>query len=194
MTCAWVVLTLLGVADAHAQPRVAVAASMVVKVADRSQAADALIARAEELGGYFSSRRDDAVTLRVPTAALPALVKAAELLGDVLHARDITFDLEQKRTLLASREAVLARYFKVLGEAGPSAVVTVERQMTQLIVDIESLRGALQLLEHNMAFAELAVSFQFRERRPPARDGSSSFAWLNTMNLVDLLGDFRDDH
>jgi len=178
-------------------PRVAITTSLVLNVADRVAAADALTARAEALGGYFSLRREDAVVLRVPNEALTALLAETQALGQVLqrnhNARDVTFELEEKRTLLASREAVLKRYFEVLGDAGPQAVVTVERQMTQLIADIETLKGALLLLEHNMAYAEVAVSFQFRERRPPERDGTSSFAWLNSVNLVDLIGEFRHD-
>jgi hypothetical protein len=181
-----------------AAPRVAIGAGLVLKVTDRSQAADTLIARAEELGGYFSSRRDDLVVLRVPTAALAKLIAAVEPLGQIVQrtheARDVTFELDVKRTLLASREGVLTRYFEVLGDAGPSAVVTVERQMTQLIQEIEQLRGALQLLEHNIAYAEVTVSFQFRERQAPGRDGRSSFAWLNTMNLVDLIEEFRHEN
>ena len=78
----------------------------------------------------------------------------------------------------------------MLNTAGPNAVVEVEQQMTTLVEEIESLKGQLQLFEHQLQLADIVVSFQFRDRRPPVRDGSSSFKWLNTMNLVDLIWEF----
>ena len=39
-------------------------------------------------------------------------------------------------------------------------------------------------------FIHRDLRFQFRDRRPPARGGASSFGWLNTVNLVDLFAEF----
>ena len=85
---------------------------------------------------------------------------------------------------------MLDRYFQVLRGANDRAVVEIEAQMIGLVEEIEALKGAIRLLEHQMQYAELTVSFQFRDRRPPTRDGRSSFGWLNTMNLVDLVQEF----
>ncbi|MBN1959484.1 MAG: DUF4349 domain-containing protein [Deltaproteobacteria bacterium] len=192
---AFLLLSLCAVSAKASAPKVTVSTSLVLKVTDRTQAADDLIKRNEELGGYFSQRQNDYVVLRVPHHALAKVIAMAESLGKVIqktyNSTDVTFDIEEKRTLVASREAVLARYFKVLDGASLNAIVSIEHEMTQLIADIEQLRGSLNLIEHHVAFADLTVNFQFRERQPPIRDGSSSFAWLNTVNLIDLIEDFR---
>jgi len=138
------------------------------------------------------------VVLKLPQEAYPALVELLPTMGVViarqLRSDDLSMQLEQQRTLLASRQSVLERYFAVLAEAGPESVVMVERQMTQLIQQIEALKATIQVLEHRVKLAELTVAFEFQERQLPARDGSSSFPWLNTVNLVDLVEEFTHGH
>ncbi|MBI3179146.1 MAG: DUF4349 domain-containing protein, partial [Deltaproteobacteria bacterium] len=165
---------------------------------DRNKTADALIAEAERMGGYFSERSDDSVTFKIPARHTKALLAKVDPLGVVVerttHAEDVAAQLLEARTLLKSREQVLQRYFGVLNQAGPSTVVSVEREMTALVREIEELRGDIRLLEHRVQFASVSVQFQFRDRQAPARSGDSSFAWLNTVNLVDLLAEFSYGH
>lgn len=178
-------------------PRTAVEATLVVKVSDKDQAADAIIADAEKRGGYFARRTDDEVVLKVPVAAADGLIDGVEALGVVVdksfNARDVGARLGELRTRLKSRQDVFARYFQVLDTASISSIVEVESEMTQLVQEIEQLKGAIQLIEHKLQLAQITVRFRFRDRRPPARDGSSSFAWLNTVNLADLLGVFAHE-
>jgi hypothetical protein len=176
------------------QPQLARRATLTVKVTDPAAAADTLVAKAEALGGYFSARSDDSVRLRVPTSKLEALLAAIAPLGVVVAREQAADDVSQRRqelrTLLGSYEEVLARYFAVIKSATPDSVVTVEREMTRLVQSIESTKGELTLLEHRVRMADVQVSFAFRDRRPPARDGSSSFPWLNTVNVADLIEEF----
>lgn len=181
--------------DAVTERRIAVADTVVVKVGDRQKAGDTIVAAAEAAGGYFTSRTDDALRLRVPTAKANDVLSVARAQGVVVSnahdTTDLTETIEEQRGLLASRREVLERYFAVLRTARASAVTTVEREMTDLIAQIEELEGALRLEEHNLGYATIDVSFQFRDRGAPVNDGRSSFRWLNTMNLADLLGDFQ---
>jgi hypothetical protein len=175
-------------------PRVAFRHALVLKVADRDAAADAVIAAAEKLSGYFLQRSNDAVKLKIPVAAARGLLGAIEPLGTVVsrstEATDLGERLDQMRTRLASREGMLQHYFKVVAGASSSQVEEVERAMTELVQEIESLRGAIQLQEHQLAYAEVVVSFSFRDRRAPVASGRSSFDWLNSVNLADLIADF----
>ena len=187
-------------APVEAPPAVAneatVSASLVLKVAQRDAAADAVIAKAKELGGYFSSLSSDQVVLRVPVASVDALVSAASGLGFVVargYSRtDQSAALDEQRSRLGAREEVLARYMDVLSGAHADAVVTVESQITALISEIETLKGSIQLLEAQTSYGTVTVSFQFQDRAAPARNGSSHFPWLNTVNLSDRLSDLRD--
>jgi hypothetical protein len=177
-----------------AGPELAVHTSLVLKVADRVKIADQLVAEGERRGGYFTERSDETVTLKVPAARFKELVSVAEMLGVVVqrnhHAEDVALQLAELRARLRSRQEVLERYFAVIKTANVGQVVSVEREMTRLVQEIEQVKGELRVLEHQVELSTLNVQFQFQDRRPPAADGSSSFAWLNTVNLVSLLEDF----
>jgi hypothetical protein len=58
------------------------------------------------------------------------------------------------------------------------------------VAEIETLKGQLRHLQDRIALARVEVRFEYRDRSAPVPDGSSSFAWLNTMNLIDLLEEF----
>ncbi|MCC6807639.1 MAG: DUF4349 domain-containing protein [Deltaproteobacteria bacterium] len=170
-------------------------ATLTLKVSDRDAAAEALIAKVEGFGGYFSERSDQAVTFKVPAdreLEVEAHAKTLGVLIDRQHQKvDLGFAIDQARSVLKSREEMMKRYFDVLKSAGPNQVVTVEREIVGLIQDIERQKGSLKQMEHRVRFAKVVVSFQFRERNAPVRDGTSSFGWLNGVNLSDLIGDFH---
>jgi hypothetical protein len=180
--------------DPLAGRRVAVSSTLVVKVTDRDAAADAAIDTAEKAGGYFITRDNQQVVLKVPVPKAEDVTAKAAGLGVVVQrsfaANDIGQTLDEQRTLLKSRETVFQRYFAVLASATPSTIVEVESEMTRLVAQIESLKGQIKLMEHQLRYATITVQFEFRDRRPPVRTGNSSFAWLNTVNLSDLMGAF----
>ncbi len=176
------------------KPLVAIQNSVVLKVNDREKTADAIVGLVDEVGGYFSNRTDSSLTLKVPADSAQKVLAFIEQSGIIVernyNARDIGYPLEEMRARLSSREEVLKRYFSVISTATVNAVVTVEREMTSLVQEIESLKGRLRLLEHQLAFSEIRVDFQFRDRRPPLKTGNSNFQWLNTVNLADLIQEF----
>lgn len=173
----------------------AIDAQLVIKVKDPQAVADELVQEAREAGGYFSSRTRQQVTFKIPTAKAEAFVSAAAERGLVVSRSfsntGLTAQIADANARLAAREEVLARYFEVLDDASAESVVTVERAIVGLISEIEGLKGRIRSMEHQASFADVTVDFQFRDRAAPVRDGSSSFAWLNTMNLADLVQDFN---
>lgn len=178
-------------------PQVARVTSVVVKVIDRVQVSDAIVAKAETLGGYFTERSDDQVMLRVPHDKLAELVTFVDAQGVAIQHETSTQEMgaqvENYRAVIATREQLLQRYLDALTRANGDGVVAIEREATRLVQDIEAMKGALRLAEHQLAFAALRVSFQIRDRQAPARDGRSSFKWLNTVNLSDLIGAFQHE-
>jgi hypothetical protein len=108
------------------------------------------------------------------------------VLDEALHRQDATRELADLRGRVAVREKVLKTYRQVLENAGPDAILIVESQIHDEIVQIETLRGQIAALETQADMARLDVSFRFVERSAPVRDGRSSFAWLNTLNLEDV--------
>lgn len=170
---------------------------VVIKVTDKDAAADALVAEAAAVGGYFASRTEREVNFRIPIQHADAFMARAATAG-ILIQRDVNKpnlgeEMERLRSLTASQQEVLNRYLDVLKDAGASQIVTVEREVVRQIEALERHKGSLRLLEHRAQYAQITVAFQFRERQAPARDGASSFGWLNTVNLAELLGDFNRD-
>lgn len=172
-----------------------VVAGLTLRVDDQDAAAAAAVKAAEERGGWFSSFGSQAVTLRVPVAQADALVTELRGLGDLLErsyqSDDLMAQVVDLESRLQARRKMLDKYLEVLGSASPKAIVQVEREVTQLVAEIEGLEGQLRFLRDRAAFAEVSVSFRYRERQAPVRDGSSSFAWLNTLNVSDLLYDLE---
>jgi hypothetical protein len=171
--------------------RTAVEASLVLKVGAPLEAQDSLVAKARELGGWFQERSQEHVSLRVPTEQHEALLAFAAELGRVTdrtaNRQDLTAALVDRRGRLTGRQEGLARYHEVLVTASAGSVVAVERQIVRSIEEIERLKGEIQVLEDRAAHARLTVWFRFRDRAAPVRDGSSSFAWLNTLNVSDVV-------
>ena len=171
------------------------AASVVVQVDDRDVAQQKAITATEALGGWFSALGADSVTLRVPTARLSGLVDEVRALGFVvdrsLNREALGAQLADARAAVAARREVLARYYEVLGTTTADTVVAVESEIDRVIREIESYEGRIRMLEDRAAYAQLDVSFRFRDRSAPAPTGRSSFAWVNAVDLGLLLADFR---
>ncbi len=176
-------------------PAAAISSEMVLKVNDSDHVASALVEKAEALGGYFISRKLDFVVFRIPTGAAKDFLLFGETLGSTVErnysAKDFGMELSRKKASLKSKEAVLTEYLKVLGEADAKAVVAVEKAITDLIREIEILKGRIRYIRHQLDFAAIRISFKFRDRSAPAADGASSFPWLNTMNISDLVEEYH---
>lgn len=173
----------------------AISASLVVAVSQKDVAADALVAWSRAHGGWFQERTAEHVSLRVPSELAEDLTAFASEQGKVvdraLSRDDVSRELADARGRLEAREKVLDQYYAVLATAKAGSVVEVERQIVWAIEEIERLKGRIRLLEDQARWARVDVSFQFRDRSAPARDGSSSFRWLNTLNVQDVVYGMR---
>lgn len=197
---AWVLL-ILGIAVLPAVTQAAPAlfeqTTVTLSVSDPSGTGDTLIAKAESLDGYFTYLSDQSVTVRVPASKSAEFIAFSETLGTVLERRLETtgFDeaLNQKRTRLKTKQEILERYLAVLKSSKKKTIVSVERAVQEVVADIESLKGSIAFMEHELAFARVTVQFQFKDRNAPVYSGTSSFAWLNTLNLKTMIEDFNHE-
>ncbi len=175
-----------------------VAASLALRVDDRAAALQTTVDKAQALGGWFSTLTEDSVTVRVPAEHVEPLLEELRGLGKVAErsfsSEDLTAEREDLAIRLASREESLERYLAVLDDANPKAVVSVEREITRLISQIEQLKGRLQVVEDRGAYGQLSVSFTYRDRKAPTNLGNSSFDWINSVNMSGLLADLEYGH
>ncbi len=187
-------LTTEQAAPAQQADALAYVINLTIAVEKPEETSDKLVSLTRELGGYFAQRDLQQLVLKVPRDKRQALIDAALEQGLVMtrseQARDLSRELLQTRTLLKSRETVLSKYFDIMIGAQFHAVLQVEQQITALVQEIEGLKGRLKQIEHELRYAVITVRFQFKQRRPPRRDGNSPFPWLNTVNLVDVLENY----
>jgi len=172
-----------------------VTASMTLKVANREETAETLIADAANVGGYFAKHTAEQVVLRIPVAETEGFLDRSAELGLVVQrnysSTDLGGELLDLRSRLKARNQILEQFFDLVPTAGSKSIVSVEREIVRLVADIEKIRGRIKLLEHQSTMARIDVAFRFRDRAAPSRDGSSSFSWLNTLNVADIVNDFR---
>jgi hypothetical protein len=173
----------------------AITGMLTLRVNDREAAIQQAIADAEAAGGWFQSLGKDHVSLRIPVDSARGFLESQRRHGDLLDrsysAQDLGSQMRDLEGLIAARRDVLLKYLSVLDSASPKAVVSVEREVTRVVQQIEHAEGQLRVLRDRADYARIDLHFRFRERRAPRRDGSSSFAWLNTMNVGDMVDDLR---
>jgi len=195
----WASLAMAEVPDPTDGPA-RVSADIVLKVSNKDTAQQSVLKKAAALGGYFSDLNRDLVAVRVPVATTDDLLEHLAGLGLVAErqykSEDLRERLSDQKTRLSARRKVLEQYFKLLETANSKAVITVEREITRLVAEIEKYEGGIRLLEHDARLAKVTVRFQFRDRTQPSRSHSSSFPWLNTLSAQDLVEQFSsvDDH
>jgi hypothetical protein len=170
-------------------------ASLTIKVSDPESIAEDLINKAETYGGYFTQQTEQTVQLNLPSDKVNDYLGYAETKGLVVNkeynANDLSGELEEKQTRLKAKEAVLKQYLQVLNTAKQSGIISVEKAVIRLVDDIERLKGSIKFIEHKIHFAVISFTFQFHDRTMPVSPGDSSFQWLNTMNLQDMIQDFQ---
>lgn len=170
-------------------------ATLSLRVDDREAALQKAIALTRAHKGWFASLSTDRVSLRVPVEEARALVEELRAQGEVFERSFESQDLRAQRADLESRlkarKKVLEQYMAVLGSASAHSVVAVEQEIIRVVSEIEGIEGQLRVIDDRSSIARVDVGFVYRDRAAPLRDGTSSFAWLNTMNMADLLGDLQ---
>ncbi len=184
------------ISGVHATPSAAINIFIVLKVTNQDQVFDQLVAKAESLQGYFVRRTDKQLYLKVPVAAVDEIRLLSQTLGilvDYHKKSDYLGELlTQSKNRLSAKESVLKSYFSILERSEDSqGILLIEKEILNLTSQIESLKGKIQLLEHQLKMATLQIDLQFRDRSAPLSNANSPFPWLNTMNLQDLIEDFQ---
>lgn len=191
----WCALLATPLAWGQPVPDVAIGSSLTIQVPDRDASAARLIAHAEALGGYFSVVTQDALTLKVPAGKAKELIDFVKAnwqpVQESYRSEALQGAIDQLQARLKAKQELYARYEKLLAEAEARDIVEVETAATQLIREIELLKGQLRALQHRLDYATVVLNFSLLERQRPGDAGSSPFAWLNTLGLDALLQEFE---
>lgn len=192
-------LALTGEAHAESVRRIETQSGRIDLIAkDPDAATNAVLKSLTALGGYFLEITDEGIVCKVPVRGFAALRQVAAKQGTVLNEAVEAVDVaEERRRLLATlagKRAMTKQYMSLLTASVSRAdIVKVQIALMDLTSQIESLAGRLQLLDHQLKYATLNVSFD-RGKRPNVRfaglGGVSSFKWVNTVGVDHLIADF----
>ena len=164
-----------------------------MKVVHPDEVRQAAIAKAKELGGFHVLVSDAELQLKVPPENLAALVDLLAGSGVVvekaLQRRDRTEIIAQLEARLRSKHEIFDRLRKFLDDSNVSATLKVESSMTQLVRELEQLKGELEVERASTRHALLVARFEFH-RQGRITYVRSPFDWLNTVDLDRFLSEF----
>jgi hypothetical protein len=156
----------------QAQPEATVASAMVIYTGGVSMMEDqekipALIDKivdvSEAAGGRLHARRDDGVTIRVPSAKFRETMSKIDALGAVTHrsvkADDVSEEYHDAEVRLLNLRATRQRLQDFLAKANNvQDTLTVERELERIAQEIDRLQGRLRFLSERAALSIIDVS------------------------------------
>jgi hypothetical protein len=182
-----------GEPDPASARRTALVSRMVLKVVNPDDARAKLAAAVREAGGFPVLVADDRLEVKVPPEKLDAFLQqvGAEglVLEKTLERQDLTLEIAQLDGQLEAKRAVLAKLRGFFDDSGVQGTLRIEQTMTELVTEIEQVKGRLRVLEDRARFAFVEISFRFKQRDRLIYV-HSPFEWLNTVNLDRFLGEF----
>lgn len=168
-------------------------AAITLKVLNQTEARQKVEAAAKAMGGFPTLVSDTELRLKVPPRQLSTLLDQISAEGLVIEKsltrEDLTLELAKLEGQLESKHAILAELRSFFDGSDVAATLQIERSMTDLVNELEAVKGALRVLRDRSTWASVHVSFQFRERQR-IESVTSEFDWLNTVNLERFLGEF----
>lgn len=147
-------------------------ADMSITADDPAASLDALVAKAESLGGYvsgsYSTTDDEGTTyatasLKVPADQLDALVTTANELGKVdsyrLSSDDISLNYYDMQARLDNAKAEEQQLLEILAKCETvEDILAVRQSLSSVRADIESYTAQINLWDNLVAYATLSVS------------------------------------
>ena len=174
----------------------AMKSTLILKVANPTDARKTIQAEAENRGGYLSYVDGYRIVVKVPPPKLLEMVKQAETLGLVLEKQffreDLTMDIAELNAQLKSKQEILGKTRGFFDDSDVTATLAIEQTMTGLVEEMESIKGRLRVLRDRADWAVLEISFRFRER-DRVTYVRSDFEWLNTVDLDRFLEEFHHE-
>ena len=181
-------------AAAKVAPRAtAISARMTLKVVHPEQVRAEIIKLVKDKHGFPTLVTDRMLHLKVPPADLDELLrlvaKKGVVLDKALTRQDRTEAIAQLEGRQRSKNAILQRLRGFLDDSNVAGTLTIERSMTQLVSEVEGVRGKLRVDRERARYAVVQISFDFH-RQGRVTYVRSPFMWLNSVDLDRFLQGF----
>jgi hypothetical protein len=175
----------------HSAGMIIYTANLSLAVFQVERGLDAVERIGRDVGGYLSSREDNAVTIRVPRDRFDEALKSVEALGDVLHrdvrAQDVTDEYVDIEARLKNAYAMRDRLKELLSRAAVKEAIDIEAQLGRVTEEIERLEGKLKVLRDRIAFSTITATFAPVSAEPVRDTALLPFPWLQDIGLSTLL-------
>jgi hypothetical protein len=174
--------------------RSALTARVHLKVVHPDQVRRALAQAAVAQGGHATRLTDQGLSVKVPPAALGEYLRAmgdhGHVLTKTLERQDLTETIADLEGRLRSKGEIFTQLRAFFDQSNLQATLDIERNMTQIVHEMESIKGQLRVERDRARWAlvEIAFSFTPRDRLVYV---DSPFEWLNTVDLPRFLSEFE---
>jgi hypothetical protein len=123
---------------------------------------DKIVDLSESMGGRLHARRDDGVTIRVPSSRFRDTMTKIDALGAVTHrsvkAEDVSEEYHDAEVRLMNLKATRQRLQDFLAKANNiTETLTVERELERIAVDIDRLQGRMTFLKERASLSTIDV-------------------------------------
>mgnify|MGYP000148814780 CR=1 FL=1 len=169
------------------------------------KAIDAIIDRAEALGGFLVNRTDTTVEVRIPSGKFRAGLASFEEVAEALHrsvsATDVSEEFHDLEVRLDNLRATRKRLQEFLAKSATiPEMLTVEKELARVVGEIDQIQGRLRFLAQRAAFSTVRVEISEKPEvakqiasptptppPPPPRAVSLPIDWLPNVGLYHLL-------
>ncbi len=153
------------------------------------------LAEVESAGGFVESRVDAQIVARVPAERFAAMVTWIPQLGRVLResvrTQDVTTEWVDLDVRIKNAEVARQRLLALLERATDvKDVLAIEEQLRRLTTEIEQMKAQFKLLESQVAYSRLTITFEGQAPPPVRRATGSRFAWVNQVGIEAALRRF----
>jgi hypothetical protein len=165
--------------------------SASVLVTDAESSSEEIAGWAEKNGGYYVLKSSSYCIVRFPHDLVLEFKEFLEGNADELYsyipaASDVRNEILFLRSSIESREEILEENLRYLDKTDVSGTLAVEKEVMEILGELEEMKGRLKVLNQNRRFAYAEIGLQFQSQSLP-EDVPSSFPWLNTMDLYSLI-------
>jgi hypothetical protein len=162
-----------------------------VLVADVDRAVDGLARWADDAGGYLLYKSSDRVIFRFPFTEVGRLrdflENNAETVVDLsMEAQDLRESILGIESGIRSREEILEQNLRYIDQTDVEGTLAIEKEVMQLLTEIEQLKGKLRKLSVDRTYALAQVNLQILGQSLPT-EIPSSFGWINTIDFYSFM-------
>ncbi len=164
-----------------------------VENAERSVAALRDFAKREK--GYMKNFTSNAAVMRVPAGSIGRLRELLSRLGYIADERtqrtDISAEITELETQLAVKKKLLAELNALFTGSTFHQTIEIEREIGNVIIEIERIRGQLAMRRDQAGLAEIAVSMN--QKVPAGQSkGTVPAAWIKGLGIEPLMRDWHE--